>query len=266
MKLSWLQVFKKLARLFGIPSRGYVTSRIVLRQYKDKIRSDSAYRQWVEEEAPRWIANHWGHAIVSDELVLAHLTSQLYELTEMIRRRIGPIGDTLILAAGASDGLFLTRLDAERAVGANFRKVCATKIRSDGHSACLSDIEALPFADNTFDYVLCCETVEHVLNPISVIDELARVCRGKIVLTIPWLQETRINGRPKGWPEAETHIFEFCESDFAKILSFAKVRVSYQDRVQVFPDPRNPLIQMCLRRWYYPSYFPKLQYYELEPS
>lgn len=144
-------------------------------------------------------------------------------------------------------------------------QACAQKIHADGFVASVGDIEALPFADKAFDYVICCETLEHVCNPIHALKELARVCSGRIYLTIPWLPRTRINPRPSGWPEVEGHIFEFSERDFAKVLMYAPVRVVYQDRIRVFPEPLNPLVSGWLRIWMYPSFFPKLQYYELEP-
>ena len=51
----------------------------------------------------------------------------------------------------------------------------------------ISDIARLPFADATFDAVLCSEVIEHVPAPIAVIAELARVLRpgGELLLTAP---------------------------------------------------------------------------------
>lgn len=45
----------------------------------------------------------------------------------------------------------------------------------------------LPFPDESFDYVLCFETIEHVPDPESLIQELSRVLRtgGEIILTTP---------------------------------------------------------------------------------
>lgn len=39
------------------------------------------------------------------------------------------------------------------------------------------DAEALPFADDTFDYVVCSHLIEHVDHPDRVLDELSRVAR-----------------------------------------------------------------------------------------
>ena len=97
------------------------------------------------------------------------------------------------------------------------------------------------------------------------LDELARVARRRVHLTVPWLARTRINARPPAWPETESHIFEFSQPDFERIASHSRLRITHRDRVTVFPRPRNPLSDMWLRVFMYPNYFPALQYYELEP-
>ncbi len=263
---NWRQKLRPLAAKLGINSSAALWQGFALRRYQAKIQKDPAYRSWAEREASRWVQEHWAHESVQGAFALAHLTSQLYEITELLRRRLGPTGKRRVLDAGASDGFFLERLGAVGGVGVNFLGACARRIRSDGYHACQADIERLPFGDRTFDFVVCCETLEHVRNPIAALEELIRVCRTRLFLTIPWLPKTRVTGRPKGWPEVESHIFEFCEEDFARVLTWVRSRLVYQDRIQVFPEPRNPFLQWWFQLWMYPSFFPKLQYYELEPD
>ena len=263
---SWRQRLKPLAARVGLTSSTVLWHGMALRAYERKLRADEGFRRWYETEANRWVAGHWGHGeVVTGEFEQVHTASQLYELTELLRRRIGNIGSARVLDAGASDGLFLARLGATQGVGLNFLRLCAHQIISDGYQACLGDLEALPFADKTFDHVICCETLEHVCNPIRALHELARVCARRIHVTIPWLGRTRISRRPDGWPEVESHIFEFSEADFIKVLTHAPLRLVYRARVEVFPAPRNPIVRWWLRYWMYPSFFPMLQYYELEP-
>jgi ubiquinone biosynthesis O-methyltransferase len=47
--------------------------------------------------------------------------------------------------------------------------------------------EKIPFKNNTFDFVLCCETLEHIPNYKKAIDEISRVTKdnGIIIITIP---------------------------------------------------------------------------------
>ena len=49
----------------------------------------------------------------------------------------------------------------------------------------LSDAENLPFDDDSFDYVGCFEMLEHTDNPQMICDELARVCRSCVYVTVP---------------------------------------------------------------------------------
>ena len=50
------------------------------------------------------------------------------------------------------------------------------------------DGKRLPFADDSFDHVLCTEVLEHVHDPYSFLADLKRVLRqgGTLILTVPW--------------------------------------------------------------------------------
>lgn len=51
----------------------------------------------------------------------------------------------------------------------------------------VADIQRLPFAEDSFDLVISCETIEHVPNPSTAVAELSRVLRpgGTLLLTTP---------------------------------------------------------------------------------
>ena len=62
-----------------------------------------------------------------------------------------------------------------------------------------ADVAQLPFRDDSFDTVTCCETIEHVLDPPRAARELARVLKpgGRLYLTTPsYLNAT---GLYRGW-------------------------------------------------------------------
>jgi SAM-dependent methyltransferase len=50
----------------------------------------------------------------------------------------------------------------------------------------VADAVSLPFADRSFDLVVACEILEHVERPASVLEELRRVCAGRIIVSVPW--------------------------------------------------------------------------------
>lgn len=260
-----LQPFRKrLKPLFarvGIHSSTSFWQPFALRIYRKKLASNAAFRQWFEENRTH-VEQHFGDVLLETEIVRLHLASQLYELTEILKQRVDIDGP--ILDAAASDGLFMSRLGATNAVGINLLFACARTISEDGFPACQADVEQLPFRDKTFNSVLCCQTLEHVPNPIFALNQLLRVAR-RLYLSVPWLPRTRINARPAGWPQVESHIFEFSTRDFARILTHVDGRVTYQAEIEVFPRPRNPLLDAYLRLMMYPNYFPALTYYEIEP-
>lgn len=263
--MTWRRRLKPWAGKLGITSAD-LWHGIALKVYRRKRLHDVAYREWLAGSGGRWISDHWGTLAINDQFTWEHTASQMYELTRLLKSRLAKVDrGGLVVDAGASDGSFLSLLGVQRGVGVNFLKACAKKIASDGHPAVLADIERLPFRDSAAQHVVCCETLEHVPNPIGTLNELGRICRGRIHLSIPWLSRTRLTGRPQGWPEVESHIFEFSEADFRKIVTHTGLTVTFSSIVQVFPEPRNPLTRWWLEQWMYPSYFPRLQYYELEP-
>jgi SAM-dependent methyltransferase len=56
--------------------------------------------------------------------------------------------------------------------------------------------ESLPFGDSTFDAVICSEMLEHVRNPVAVMEEIRRVLKvkGALLISVPFLN--RIHGDP----------------------------------------------------------------------
>lgn len=61
----------------------------------------------------------------------------------------------------------------------------AAQWRSVGLAASFALGESLPFPDQTFDFVMSVEVLEHVSDPAAVLAELARVAKGPVVLTVP---------------------------------------------------------------------------------
>jgi SAM-dependent methyltransferase len=75
-----------------------------------------------------------------------------------------------------------------------------------------SDLVALPFADNTFDAVLCIQVLEHVPEPLSVLREIARVLKpgGRLFLSAPqsWAQHQKPHDFFRYTSYGLRHLFE----------------------------------------------------------
>jgi SAM-dependent methyltransferase len=86
-------------------------------------------------------------------------------------------------------------------------------------------LEGLPFADDTFDAVVCFEAIEHVADPSCVLDEFRRVLRPEGVLLIS------SPNRGVYPPGNRFHIHEYRPRELEEALArrFANVRL-YQQR------------------------------------
>ena len=51
------------------------------------------------------------------------------------------------------------------------------------------DATTLPFPDDSFDLVLAIEVLEHVPGPEAALSELARVCSGTFVASVPFSRD-----------------------------------------------------------------------------
>jgi 2-polyprenyl-3-methyl-5-hydroxy-6-metoxy-1,4-benzoquinol methylase len=45
---------------------------------------------------------------------------------------------------------------------------------------------ALPFASMSFDLVIACEVLEHLTSPADALAEVQRVCKGHLLVSVPW--------------------------------------------------------------------------------
>jgi ubiquinone/menaquinone biosynthesis C-methylase UbiE len=79
------------------------------------------------------------------------------------------------------------------------------------------DIHHLPYADNQFDVVLCSETLEHVPDIVKAANELLRVSRKALVITVPRepVEVVEQNIREK-IPHAHIHALDTDSFDFLK--------------------------------------------------
>ena len=96
-----------------------------------------------------------------------------------------------ILEIGVGEGVVMARVrerfPAATIVGVDLPdQSLAEEWRELGLSCLFGDATALPFADDTFDLVMAIEVLEHVPNPERALGELARVCTGSLVASVPF--------------------------------------------------------------------------------
>lgn len=184
------------------------------------------------------IAGHYAVCTVTDRATILELKIFLSEIIRFIREGIaGEVHLKKILDAGDSDGIVLKALGLP-GVGLNIEPACVRRIAGNGIQAVQGDIEDLPFPDRSFDYAFCFETIEHLENPVKGLKELARVCRRGALVSVPWVESTRV--RPRGYstgaltPENE-HVFEFSEGDFQRAVTHAGFEVARKKVIDLYP-------------------------------
>jgi SAM-dependent methyltransferase len=105
-----------------------------------------------------------------------------------LRRVSAPGRRVLDVGCGTGDYLAVARHAGAVAVGCDlaFGYCERAAAHADGRVA-VADGTALPFADRSFDVVLCSEVVEHLpADRLSgLLEELRRVCAGTLVVTTP---------------------------------------------------------------------------------
>jgi SAM-dependent methyltransferase len=128
----------------------------------------------------------------------------------------------------------------------------------------LEEAKQLPFGDNEFDCVVCTDVLEHLNNLHQIFDELVRVSRRHILVSLPncWVNARRPIDRGYGSfahygltadPRPDRHKWFFNVSD---AVGFARVQAGRKglilEDLHVTEKPRMVLISWA-RRLRYPS-------------
>jgi SAM-dependent methyltransferase len=140
-----------------------------------------------------------------------------YARTLAILRALARLRFDQLLDVGAGEGytahLVHQLLGVRVAVADLSENACRRAKEIFGLQAYPADVHELPFADGQFDVVLCSETLEHVQDVPGAIEELVRVARLAVVVTVPHESpELVAQNRAAGQPHA--HINSFTRASF----------------------------------------------------
>lgn len=134
-----------------------------------------------------------------------------------------------VLEVGAGEGKVFERV-RERWAGVPYAAIdlrdddLAADWRRRSLAGTFADIGRLPFADDTFDLVLAIEVLEHVPDPVAALDELTRVARSHLVLSVPrepiWraLNMARLS-YVKDWGNTPGHINHWSTKGFTDLVA-----------------------------------------------
>jgi len=174
-----------------------------------------------------------------------------YEYRCQALRQIAPSGG-VVLDVGCGTGGFLAALCHDglwQGVGVDFAAGAVQVARRQGVSARLGELSDLRFPDAEFDAVTLWEVIEHVLDPLELIQEIHRILKpgGRLWLSTPngeswqarfWRQFWR------GW-DPPRHLQVFSPQSLAYLLRLAGFEAV---RKWAFPQERYYLVASA-RQW-----------------
>lgn len=136
----------------------------------------------------------------------------------------------------------------------------------------LERVEQLPFESGAFDVVVCADVLEHLTTLHHVFDDLLRVARSTVIVSLPnnWANARRPIQRGKGHighyglpvdPPIDRHKWFFSLEEAQAFLSGRAARNGAQVRNWLAVEKPRLLVQRWIRRLAYPSELPYLNRY-----
>jgi SAM-dependent methyltransferase len=104
------------------------------------------------------------------------------------------------------------------------------------------DMHSLPYADSSFDVVLCSESLEHVTDFCKATNELVRVARKAVIITVPHESEKTVNHNlQERIPHAHIHSLDAASFDFLKLNGHRMLTRRIVSPILKFPSKLLPI-------------------------
>ena len=182
------------------------------------------------------LSKHFAHLEINEQglqnVVKGFIIDRISFIEECLRGE--EIVQDSFIDIGDPDGIFIKAL-GKKGVSANISKIAVENVYAKGFETIRCDAEHLPLKSNAIDHILFFEIFEHLQNPISALNELERVARKSVFLSIPHMSTTNIHRANyiPDCPAFEHHIFEFGDEDFRKIVTHTGFTVGNSKIVEV---------------------------------
>ena len=139
----------------------------------------------------------------------------------------------------------------KRGISVNISDPAIEAIHSRGMDVVKAHIEYLPFKTGPIHTVLLFETLEHVPNPVALLNEIGRVTSDSVILSVPYVRKTNIhpfNYDPTR-PIFQHHIFEFNTQDLSKIVTHTPFTVAAEEIAVVLDGTSGLFDRMVFLLW-----------------
>jgi SAM-dependent methyltransferase len=158
--------------------------------------------------------------------------------------------EDIVVDIGDSNGIFLRSLNKD-GISLNISPDIISSLREKNIETVVADAEHLPFKNESISTILLFQTLEHVPNPILLLNEIARVCKKSLILSIPYVSQTHIHRRKYDLkrPIYEHHIFEFSQNDFRSIVSHTPFKIQKEIIAMVIDKTGISLDRIIVSLW-----------------
>ena len=140
-----------------------------------------------------------------------------YIITFEIMSMLAHLNFTSLLDVGGAEGYkahLISKIFNVNATNSDLSlEACKRSQEIFGVTSVPADIHELPFHDNAFDVLLCSETLEHVSDVEAATDELLRVAKKAVVISVPHDSEKQV-ALNKENREIHGHIHYFYDERF----------------------------------------------------
>ncbi len=244
-------IFKNLADTLGIDTHkvlfGFFETNACSVLKKKYNQSDPVLKALVEKEDERY---HYGDTEITERATECVLKSFTLDRIAFIKKSGTFNNDHLLADLGDSNGIFLKSCGRE-GLSVNISDPAVLSLKMRGMQTVKAHIEHLPFKENSIHTILLFETLEHVPNPISLLNEIGRVCSHDLILSIPHVEKTKIHryNYDPGRPIYQHHIFEFDRNDFGSVISHTPFVIRDEETVSVLDEKRTLIDRFVFYFW-----------------
>lgn len=173
-------------------------------------------------------------------------------------------GRVLEIGTGSGYGISIIAPSASEFVTIDKYRSEATKSLPANASFCETKVPPLPFEDESFDFVVSFQVIEHIANDRRFVEEVRRVLRpgGKFIVSTP--------NRPMSLTRNPWHVREYRPEQLARLLSmFASVEelgVGGNERVWEYYRHNAESVRRIMRfdvlrmQWWLPRWLLQLPY------
>jgi SAM-dependent methyltransferase len=197
-----------------------------------------------------------GNLLIMVTETTSRYAAGLNEHDDIIQRDVRTIREivgtsSMVLEVGCGIGSFLSECEGQIRIGVDLSQQAALLCKNHGHCVVLADGRHLPHPCGTFDVVRSKEVLEHIPQPLEMVDEMRRVLRsgGLLVCHVPTHWSMLYPLGANFWDDY-THVRPFSKQGIERLLEDGGFRIfkteGYTSPKDWWQRPFTPILSHLL--------------------